>query len=217
MGKITYDVYETPTTKNEQPVTYHARTTKSITITYRQLIAELVHASTATEGDVALIIEGITHLLVNHLAHGEKIQIGPLGSFSVGISAPANTRPQGINATQMKVKTVNFRPTRKLVADIREKAEFQRTRNKIHSKEYSDKQMRAILLRFFDEYRFITRRDFQLLCEQTRTTALRRLKKLCTGDVPLLQRDGPKGSSIYFPTLELIQDVEYYNRCWGKR
>ncbi|NLI36644.1 MAG: hypothetical protein GX416_09070, partial [Bacteroidales bacterium] len=45
-----------------------------------------------------------------------------------------------------------------------------------------------------------TRREFESLCGLTRPTAVRRLKELCSGKYPLLSREGPRNSSIYFPT-----------------
>ncbi|NLI37153.1 MAG: hypothetical protein GX416_11685 [Bacteroidales bacterium] len=197
---IKYDVYKTPSPREEEPDHFHARAVSKGVITYAQLKTDLEYASSATPGDVSLIMDGIVSQIKRHLSEGESVQLGDLGTFSVGISGPNAIKRKAINATNLEVTDVYFRPRKKLIRDINRKAKFESTRLKHHSIEYSDIEIEALLTDFFKDHSFIARREFESLCGLTRPTAVRRLKMLCSGKYPLLSREGPRNSSIYFPT-----------------
>ena len=197
---IQYDVYKSPSSKEEEPDRYHARAVSKGVITYDQLKNDLEYASSATPGDVSLIMDGIVSQIKRHLGEGESVQLGDLGTFSVGISGPKTTKRKAINATNLEVTDVYFRPRKKLIRDINRVAKFESTRLKHHSIEYSDIEIEALLTDFFKDHAYITRREFESLCGLTRPTAMRRIKELCGGTYPLLSREGPRNSSIYVPT-----------------
>ncbi|NLI35348.1 MAG: hypothetical protein GX416_02355 [Bacteroidales bacterium] len=56
---IKYDVYKTPSPREEEPDHFHARAVSKGVITYDQLKNDLEYASSATPGDVSLIMDGI--------------------------------------------------------------------------------------------------------------------------------------------------------------
>ena len=197
---IKYDVYKTPSPREEEPDHFHARAVSKGVITYDQLKNDLEYASSATPGDVSLIMDGIVSQIKRHLGEGESVQLGDLGTFSVGISGPKTTKSKAINATNLEVTDVYFRPRKKLIRDINRVAKFESTHLKHHSIEYSGIEIEALLTDFFKDHAYITRREFESLCGLTRPTAMRRIKELCGGTYPLLSHEGPRNSSIYVST-----------------
>ena len=197
---IKYDIYKTPSPTGEEEELFHARAVSSGIVSYSKLKEDIAYATTATPADISLVVESVILQIEHHLSEGRCVQLGGLGTFSVGISGPSATKKKAINATRLKVTDVHFRPKKKFIENINHKAEFESARYKRHSAEYSDIEIEALLTDYFRDNRYITRREFENICGQTRATALRRLKELTSGEYPLLRREGPRNGSIYVPT-----------------
>jgi predicted histone-like DNA-binding protein len=197
---IKYDIYKTPPIRGEREDHFHARAVSAGVISFDKLKEEISYASSATPADVSHIIESIISQIKFHLANGESVQVGDLGTFSVGISGPCTTKRKAINATNLEVSDVHFRPKRKLISNIHKEAQFESAPIKRHSADYSEIEIEALLTDYFRDHRYITRREFESVCASTRTTAYRRLNELTSGKYPLLRREGPRNSSIYVPT-----------------
>jgi len=197
---IQYEVYNTPSSNKEELGRFQCTDNKQRSHYLQPIKERFEYASSATPGDVSLIMDGIVSQIKRHLGEGESVQLGDLGTFSVGISGPNTTKRKAINATNLEVTDVYFRPRKKLIRDINRVAKFESTRLKHHSIEYSDIEIEALLTDFFKDHAYITRREFESLCGLTRPTAMRRIKELCGGTYPLLSREGPRNSSIYVPT-----------------
>jgi predicted histone-like DNA-binding protein len=196
---IKYDIYKTPSPIGQEKELFHARAVTAGTVSYDKLKEDIAHATTATPADISLVVESIVSQIEQHLAQGRNVQLGELGTFSVGISGPSATNKKDINATKLEVSDVHFRPKKKLIKNINMKAKFESVRYKRHSSEYSDTEIEALLADHFRNSPYITRREFESLCGLTRTTACRRLRDLSKGDHPLLCREGPRNSTIYVP------------------
>lgn len=200
---IDYDVFETPRPKVNgemgETVRYHARTVKNATLSFRKLKKHLQSASTATEGDVTLVVEGIISAIKSNLLEGSNVRIDGLGTFSLGIKSINTDNRRAINATNIRVDSIHFAPAKDLINDIRSEARFRKASLNVQSVKCSSSEIDDILTVHFKDHAYITRRDFQVLCGFTRSTALNRLQRLCNGEHPSLRREGPKNSSIYFP------------------
>lgn len=198
---IKYDIYKSPSPDRDEEEHFHARAVNVGIVSYESLKEAITYASSATPGDVSLIMDNIISQIKLLLAQGQGIQLGDLGTFTVSIAGPSVTKKRAINATNLRVSNINFRAKRKLIQEINKNAQFESVPIKHHSVEYSCIEIEALLTDYFKDHRYITRKDFERLCGMTRSTAIRRLKSLTSGKYPLLRKEGSHNSSIYIPTI----------------
>lgn len=86
---IQYEVYKTPSSKEEEPDHYHARAVSKGVITYDQLKKNLEYASSSTPGDVSecCVAENILH-------SRKKVRATAASMFPrLGVSKRVRTRP----------------------------------------------------------------------------------------------------------------------------
>ena len=98
-----------------------------------------------TKADVKAVVEGLSHLLARRLSSGTSVHLEGIGYFSVGITAPTFSDPSEINARQIKVRTVDFRPEKKLIEEIAQKTSFQKSTACERSVTLTDKAVRRLL------------------------------------------------------------------------
>ena len=71
----------------DKSVKFYAQQTPVAPVTLDELCQEISHSTTATEGDVALVLkEAVVHI-INHLLNGRSVRLGDLGSFRTTISS----------------------------------------------------------------------------------------------------------------------------------
>ena len=196
---IHYDVYKTPSKVKGKSDLYHARVAKCECVSFNELKRLIEDHTSASAPDVTLVVEAIIKELKTNLLDGRSVEIGGLGVFSLSVTAPMSENKRSVNATKVKVNGMNFKPRKELLNELERYAHFEKTRNGMHSNDYSDAEVIGLLRGHFLDNQYITRREFQSLCGFTRTMAVRRIGALCTGDHPLLRRVGPKRGSMYFP------------------
>ena len=105
--------------------------------------------------------------------------------------------PSEINGKQIKVRTVDFRPEKKLIDEITKQTSFQKSTACERSVTLSDKAVRRLLRDFFASHDCISAMEFRMLMNQTRATAYRRLRELSKGHRPVLIKIGGSHSSVY--------------------
>lgn len=196
MGDIKYDLYENPSTGKEEK-RYHVRMSKTHLYEFEDLKQHLCHAASVTPGDIDAVIDGICDTLVQELSSGARVSLGQLGYFSLGIQTPTVANPKVVNATRVKVKTINFRPSAQLMKRVTKQSHFVRTANKEHSLPLTDEEMKKRLKLFFQTNESISFREFRMLMDMTKSTAYRRLHRLCKMTFPVLKHIGPHNSSVY--------------------
>jgi predicted histone-like DNA-binding protein len=199
---IKYDVYKTPSPKRTEGDMFHARAVNSEVVSFDKLKEDISYASSATPADVSHIIENVISQIEHHLSCGRSVQVGDLGTFSVGISGPSTNNKKAINANSLKVNDVYFRPKKKLICNINGQAKFESVAIKHHSASCSNKEIEALLTDYFKNHSNITRHEMESLCGLTRITANRRLVELTSGAHPLLRREGPLNGAYYVPVKE---------------
>ena len=202
MGTINYSWYDTPSLKEGQKP-YHVRVSNVITMEFEEVCKELEKISIPTEADVRAVVEGLSHLLARRLSSGTSVHLEGLGYFSVGITAPTFSDPSEINARQIKVRTVDFRPEKKLIEEIAQETSFRKSTACERSVTLTDKSVRRLLRDFLEIHDCISAMEFRFLMNQTRATAYRRLRELCKGPRPVLIKMGGAHSSVYKAGPEL--------------
>jgi len=196
MGTINYSWYNTPSQKKGQK-SYHVRISKAQTMQFDEVSKELEQTTMATEADVKGIVEGLSYLLAHRLSSGTSVHIEGIGYFSLSIAAPTADDPSKINAPQIKVRTVKFRPEKKLINEIVENVSFQKSATCERSVTLNKKSVQRLLKDFLEIHDCISATEFRFLMNQTRATAYRRLRELCKGPFPTLIKMGGPHSSVY--------------------
>lgn len=95
---------------------------------FSKLCAEIAEQSSLTEGDVKNCLDRLTYVMASHLADGQNVSLGDLGSFGI------NVRGNGVAAEadfstnrDMRRPTLRFHPGKRL-RDVQDKATYQRVK-----------------------------------------------------------------------------------------
>lgn len=191
---IKYDVYKSPAEDADEEENYHPRVITSGTVTTEQLAKEIEYGTSMTAGDVKSVFQSFKDLLVHHLLLGKRVHLEEIGCFQLSVKAPAVKDPKKMRADHIQVKSILFLPEQSLKSKVK-KAQFERVKVKNHSKARSKEDILQLLKDYFKGYDYINRRDFQILCDLTRTTAQRRINKLIEEGV--LRSSGRIGVHVY--------------------
>ncbi|MCD7937813.1 MAG: HU family DNA-binding protein [Tannerellaceae bacterium] len=85
-------------------------------ITYKQLRKQIMYQSSATPGDVSLILDNFLESMIAYLEMGNSVQAGDLGTFCMTAGSRGANTEESFNATYMKTPRVLFRPSPELRA-----------------------------------------------------------------------------------------------------
>ncbi len=205
MTKINYSWYETPSLEAGQKP-YHVRVANTNRMSFEQVCDLIELSSTPTRADVVGVVRSLSDLLIEKISNGSSVHIEGIGYFSLAITAPSFDDPSKINARHIKVRSVEFRPEKKLVEAIARKVQFKRAISCERSVPLSDRAVKRLLRDYMQTNDYISAIGFRLLMNQTRATAYRRLKELCKGPRPVLIKMGGPRSSMYKLNPEITID-----------
>lgn len=210
---LLFDFYLSPHTRGTYKKRYHARPASTSNLSIEKLLKETAKHSVFSEDELRTALGSILDTMKQHLAEGHHIQIPGLGGFQVSLSCPETRTPQSTRSGSVSIKSVSYQPDKKLIADLRSKAEFKRVKYKKHSLNDGDiESVKENLRIFFQTNRYVTRKDMETHCFLTYSTAARRLKDLVEmGILTQVSRDP------HHPFYELIpgaldEDKENHSR-----
>lgn len=194
---LQYDFYHNPVPKgsNRKP-RLHARVVTHGTMNTDEIARNIHERSTLTTGDVKAVLDLLGEVLFTELSYGRAIHFEGIGYFRLTLECPPVKTERDIRAESIKVRSVAFRPDRKLLARVR-RIRLERVREKNKSTNYSEIEIDGLLTGHFMDNDHITRKDFQALCGLTKTTANRRLQKWVENKK--LKIMGNHRSSVYVP------------------
>ena len=178
---IKFDFYHSPSkskTGEETKEHFHARVVGKQTVDTEDLINEMHERSTLAKSDIIAVLSELNHVLKQHLLDGDNVKIKGLGVYSLSLEAPKDADPNKTHAQNIKVKRIEYRADRQLRKEIISNARFERSREKVHSSVISIYEIDALLIDYFEEHAYITRKKFEDLCHLTKNTAARHLKRL---------------------------------------
>ena len=204
---IKFDFYNTPSPEgiaDEKEVRYHARVIAKQTVDTENMVKQIQQRSTLTKGDIVAVLSELRDLIKENLLNGNNVILDGLGMYSLILESPKDATPSNTHAQNIAVKRINFRADRKLRKEIMAEAHFERSRNKNHSAHMSIYEIDALLVDYFEENNYITRERFEKLCDFTKNTALRHLKRL-VDEGRLVNTNTPRN-----PNYEPAKG--YYNR-----
>lgn len=176
---LLYDFYLSPNSRGSNRKRYHARPASNNRIDTGKLIEEAAARSVYSANELETALATILDVVRKHLAEGEHVQISGLGGFQVSLKCPETRTPQATRAGSVSIKSIAYKPDKKLVQAIRSSAEIRKAKYKEHS--FRDGDLESIklhLARYFQENRYLTRKDMETHCFLTQTTAGRKIKEL---------------------------------------
>ena len=176
---IEFDIYPSPTPPDsERGTTYHARVANSDTITTDDVAKNIHKRCTLTISDIKAVLSELHDEITYHLCNGNHVHLEGIGYFRLTLSAPPTITPTNMHQQRIDIKAVDFRADTLLKKALKEKAVFKRTTHKKHSAQLNIYEIDALLVDYFENNQYLTRRRFEQLCDFTPTTASRHLKRL---------------------------------------
>ena len=178
---IQFDFYNTPSPEgiiNEKKSRYHARVVTKQTLDSEDIIKRISERCTLSKGDITAVLSELRDVVKQGLLDGNNVLLNGLGEYSLTLEAPKDASPTKTHAQNISVKRIDFRADRKLRKEIMSEAHFERSLTKKHSAHISIYEVDALLVDYFEEHTYITRQSFETLCQFTKNTALRHLKRL---------------------------------------
>lgn len=93
---------------------YYAQTRATGTCTFSELCNLVAQSSTASSGDVKVVIDRMIEFLLLFLARGEVVQCGELGTFQLLQTSSGSPTMEEFSSTQLYRARLRFRPGEKL-------------------------------------------------------------------------------------------------------
>ncbi len=176
---IHFDFYTSPNSENTPDgKKYHARVVGGRTIEEKEIVDVIQYRSSLTTGDIKAVLSELHSELVTKLLDGNRVHLPGIGYFYLSLSAPKDADPEHTHSQSVKVKGIEFRADQKLKDEILLKAELTRARNKNHSSSMDIYEVDALLIDYFAEHNVITRKQLEVLCGFTTSTAQAHLRRL---------------------------------------
>ena len=89
---------------------YYAQTRATRTCTFDELCDLIAESSTASSGDVKLVVDRMTKFMAKSLERGEVVQLGELGNFQYILGSSGSTSEDVFQASQLRRPRLCFRP-----------------------------------------------------------------------------------------------------------
>ena len=175
---IEYEFYRNPASQGTKKKRYHARVVPTGRISTDQLAQEIQKECTLTVSDVKSVLIALADKMAEHLGEGRKVHLKDIGYFQVNLHCKEEVRTtHAVRSENVEFKSVSFRADTNLKESLK-KQKIRRSKNKPHSMPMTEQQIDEKLTEHFVQNPILTRRDFQFLCLQVKSTACRILRKL---------------------------------------
>ena len=175
---IKYDFYRNPNSQGTDKKKYHARVVSNNRVSTDELAKEIQSECSLTIADVKAVLIALSGKLAKHLGEGSKVYLEGIGYFQVNLHCKEEVcTPNSVRSENVEFKSVSYRADNELKKHLRVQ-KVQRSKNKIHSMPMTEEQTDQMLTEYFRTHETITRRQFQTLCTQVKSTAHRILQKL---------------------------------------
>lgn len=89
---------------------YYAQSQSNGVCTFDDLCETVADRSSATAGDVKLVLDGFMHVLRTRLLAGNIVQVGELGNFRPVLGSGGVSDPADFNAEMIKTRNIRFHP-----------------------------------------------------------------------------------------------------------
>ncbi|MDF9830848.1 HU family DNA-binding protein [Parabacteroides sp. PF5-6] len=89
---------------------YYAQSQANGMCTFDELCDTVADRSTATTGDVKLVLDGLMRVLRTRLLAGDVVQVGELGNFRATLGSSGVVNKDNFNTEMIKTRRVRFHP-----------------------------------------------------------------------------------------------------------
>jgi len=93
---------------------WHAQSILSGNCTVEELYNDIADRSTATAGDIQLIIDGLVQILSRRLQSGQSVQLGSFGTFRPSLCSDGTEKKEDFNASMIRTPRIVFHPGKQL-------------------------------------------------------------------------------------------------------
>lgn len=175
---IKYDLYRNPNSQGTNQTKYHARVVSGNRVSTRELAKEIQNECSLTIADVKAVLIALGDKLAKHLGDGDKVHIEGIGHFQVNLRYKEEVRTtHSVRSENIEFKSVSYRADNDLKKHLRTQ-KIQRSPTKTHSITMTEEETDRMLTEYFRTHETLTRRQFEILCSQVKSTAHRILRKL---------------------------------------
>lgn len=96
------------------PMKFYPQAKSTGETTLNEVCSIISNRSTASKGDVMLIVDGFVHTLLQELAKGRIVRMGDLGSFQINVSGEGIDSPEMFSNDMIDSTKIIFRPGKDL-------------------------------------------------------------------------------------------------------
>lgn len=104
---------------------YYASVNNNGTLDFKELCETIASYSTASRGDVMLVLDGLLFCMKSALLRGEIVQMGDFGNFQVNVGSSGTATTDAFKADMIRKPRIVFRPGI-LLKDMLGKVSFER-------------------------------------------------------------------------------------------
>lgn len=176
--EINYEYYENPDPSGNGKRKFHPRVVSYNKISTDQLVREIEQECTLTRADVKAALSALADKMVQHLCEGSRVYLEDIGYFQINLQSHKEIAEENLKEPgSVSIKSVSFRADKRLKKALT-RVKVHRSNLKPHSMPLTDEQVDARLTEHFATAQILTRRQFQFLCQQQKTTACSIIKRL---------------------------------------
>ena len=202
---IEYDFYRNPNPEKNNKKRYHARVVSSNRISTNELAEEIQNECSLTVADVKAVLIALGDKLAKHLGEGSKVHLEGIGYFQVNLHCKEEVRTtRSVRSENVEFKSVSYRADNDLKKHLRSQ-KIQRSPIKTHSVEMTEEEIDQKLTEYFKTHETLTRRQFEVLCTQVKSTAHRILQKWVKDGK--LRNVATSHNHVYMPTNGYYKNV----------
>ena len=194
---LQYEFYRNPDAEGSNKKRYHARVVPNGRVSTEDLAQEIQKECSLTVSDVKSVLIALSDKMAQHLGEGRKVYLEGIGYFQVNLHCKEEVRTtHAVRSENVEFKSVSFRADIELKNSLK-KQKILRSRNKPHSMPLTEKQIDEKLTEYFAQNPILTRRSFQFLCLQVKSTACRILNRLV--EAGKLKNVSTQANPVYMP------------------
>ncbi len=104
---------------------FYASVNSNGMLAYKQMCESIAAYSTASPGDVHLVLDGLLFVLKDSLLRGEIVQMGDFGNFQINVGSSGTSTAEEFKANLIRKPRIVFRPSVSL-KEILNKVSFER-------------------------------------------------------------------------------------------
>lgn len=194
---LLYEFYRNPQSDENEKRKYHPRVITTGRVDTEQLARDIQQSCSLTRSDVKGMLAALADKMAQYLSEGKRVYLEDIGYFKVNLECNQEiTEIDDKGVGKVSFKSISFRADERL-KKIMKRTKIYRSNLKPHSMPMSSEEIEAKLTEHFATNAFITRREFQFLCQLLKPTACRIIKRLV--EEGKLKNIASSRSPVYMP------------------